>query len=59
MVTVIQHPQLTTQTFNVMRDQGEDEFRREFGDEFVTGITTGGLYVGLVQYETQRNRTSG
>ena len=47
--------QLKPEAFNLMRDQGPDAFRKEYGDEYVIGITTGGHYTALLQLVTQRD----
>lgn len=44
---------LTDETWKLLEIEGEEQFRERCGDEFLSGITTGGEYLAILQITTK------
>jgi hypothetical protein len=44
---------LTAEAWDLLETKGEEEFRERRGDEFLSGITTGGEYLAILQITTR------
>jgi hypothetical protein len=44
---------LTDEAWNLLEVKGAEEFRKRCGDEFLSGITTGGEYLAILQITTR------
>jgi len=44
---------LTAEAWDLLEIKGEEEFRERCGDEFLSGITTGGEYLAILQITTK------
>ena len=50
---VIRNRRLKPETFQFLAERGWDEFENTYGPEYMSGVTTGGSYYGLIQIETE------
>ena len=50
---VIRNRRLKPEAYQLLAERGWDEFENIYGAEYMSGVTTGGSYYGLIQIETE------